>query len=156
MSAVTEKGRDILMKIPVNTKLILAGIILIVAGILLLAGCPVTPPPSTPAGPTGPMRDVDADDDGLMEIRNLDMLNNMRYNPEGTNYRTGASDPGSSFGAPAMLPPNCAGRSTATNLCGYELTQDLDFAIAAHYAAGSGKQELEACNRGRHYTHGRR
>ena len=82
-------------------------------------------------------RDVDVDDDGLIEIADLDMLNNVRYNLLGTNYKTGSGDSGSSAGAPASRPANCAGRSTSTNLCGYELTQNLDFATAAHYASGS-------------------
>ena len=73
--------------------------------------------------------DVDADDDGLIEIYNLDMLNNIRYNLEGTSYKTSADDPGSSAGAPASRPSNCVRRTTATNLCGYELMQDLDFAM---------------------------
>ena len=35
------------------------------------------------------------------------------------------------------MPANCTGRSATTNLCGYELTQSLDFDIANHYASGS-------------------
>ena len=31
----------------------------------------------------------------------------------------------------------CTDRTTTTTLCGYELTQDLDFALAADYASGS-------------------
>ena len=49
-------------------------------------------------------RDVDSDDDGLIDISTLDMLNNMRYNLAGTNYKTRESDPGSSAGAPASRP----------------------------------------------------
>ena len=74
---------------------------------------------------------VDVDQDGLIEIRNLDMLNNIHYNLAGTSYR------GSTVGAPVSRPPNCIGRSTTTNLCGYELTRNLDFALSADYASGS-------------------
>ena len=82
-------------------------------------------------------RDVDADDNGLIEIRNLDMLENIGNNLAGTNYKTSGSDPGSSAGAPGSRPSNCIGRTPTTNLCGYELAQDLDFAIATHYASRS-------------------
>ena len=82
-------------------------------------------------------RDVDADDDGLIDIYNLDMLNNIRYNLAGTSYKTSADDLGSSAGAPASRPFNCIGRTTTSNLCGYELMQDLDFTVAAHYASGT-------------------
>ena len=81
--------------------------------------------------------DIDEDNDGLIEIHNLDMLDNIRHNLAGTNYKTSGSDSGSSTGAPTMPPPNCAGRIPATTLCGYELMQNLDFAIAAHYALES-------------------
>ena len=38
--------------------------------------------------------DVDDDNDGLIEIHNLDMLYNMRYNLDATSYKTSASDTG--------------------------------------------------------------
>ena len=78
-------------------------------------------------------RDVDADNDGLIDISSLEMLSNIRYNLAGTSYKTGSGDPGSSAGAPTSRPASCTGRSTNSNLCGYELTQDLDFALAASY-----------------------
>ena len=86
-------------------------------------------------------RDVDLDNNGLIDINNLDMLNNIRHNPAGTSYDdeapdTGEGDTGSTAGAPATRPAICTGRTTTT-LCGYELTQDLDFATAAHYAGGT-------------------
>ena len=85
--------------------------------------------------------DVDRDNDGLIEIDNLDMLTNIRYNLAGTSYKTGSDGTGSSAGAPRSRPANCIGRTTSTNLCGYELTQDLDFAIASHYASGMVRTE---------------
>ena len=92
--------------------------------------------------------DVDADNDGLIEIRNLDMLDNIRNNLAGTSYDDDSTDEGmstdggSTTGAstPANAAPDymCTGsRTTSSRLCGYELAQDLDFAIAAHYAPGS-------------------
>ena len=84
--------------------------------------------------------DVDVDDNGLIEIFNLDMLDNIRHNFAGTSYDDeaddGAGNLGSTTGAPATPPSNCASRNPATNLCGYELMQDLDFTVAAHYAEG--------------------
>ena len=90
------------------------------------------------------LRDVDRDNNGLIEIDNLDMLNHIRYNLAGTSYDDemgdgglDGGDIGSSVGAPTSRPPNCVDRTTTTNLCGYELTRNLDFAIPAHYASGS-------------------
>ena len=89
--------------------------------------------------------DVDADNNGLIEIRNLDMLNNIRYNLAGTSYDdeeedSGADgDTGSTVGASTSEPANCNDDdpNTTITLCGYELTRSLDFANAAHYASGS-------------------
>ena len=78
--------------------------------------------------------DVDDDNDGLIEIHNLSMLNNVRYNLAGTSYKTSASDSGSAAGAPTT---NCSGR--ATRLCGYELTRNQNFKISAHYASEATK-----------------
>ena len=67
---------------------------------------------------------VDADGDGLIEIGTLEELSNMRYNLEGTSYKVAADSVGDTAGCP-------------DSLCdGYELTQSLDFAEAASYAAG--------------------
>ena len=76
--------------------------------------------------------DFDDDNDGLIEIRNLDMLHNIRYNLAGTSYN------GDVRGAPPSRPSACAGRTTTRTttayLCGYELTRDLDFADKNSYA----------------------
>ena len=86
-------------------------------------------------------RDVDMDDDGLIDISSLDMLNNIRFNLAGTSYDDEENDDtgnlGSTAGAPASRPPNCVGRATRTNLCGYELMQNLDFATPASYESGT-------------------
>ena len=55
---------------------------------------------------------VDADGDGLIEIRDLTMLHNMRYSLAGTSYMTDTTSAGTSLGCPA------------TGCIGYELTRD--------------------------------
>ena len=44
-------------------------------------------------------RDVDTNDNGFIDIDNLNMLYNIRFNLEGTSYKTGANDEGSTVGA---------------------------------------------------------
>ena len=58
---------------------------------------------------------VDLDGDGLIDIHNLTMLHNMRYNLAGTSYKTASDDAGSTIGCPD------------TGCIGYELMSDLDF-----------------------------
>ena len=94
-------------------------------------------------------RDVDRNNNGLMEIDNLDMLNNIRYNLAGTSYDDDSTDEGtevansgSKAGAPTAAQAMasgymCRGRTAPNNLCGYELTRGLDFSMQAHYASGS-------------------
>ena len=99
--------------------------------------------------------DIDDDNDGLIEIHDLEMFYNIRHNLAGTSYRneegfvvwgnTGIS------GAPTkpykarynpdedrretLTAPNCpAIANTSVYLCGYELSRDLDFADATSYA----------------------
>ena len=89
------------------------------------------------------MADVDMDNNGLIEIYNLEMLDNIRHNLAGTTYDDeaddGAGNLGSTTGASTTEPANCNDNNSSTTitLCGYELIQDLDFAIAAHYPSGS-------------------
>ena len=90
--------------------------------------------------------DVDDDNDGLIEIRNLDMLYHMRYNLEGTTYDdeeadSGDGDAGSAAGAPTGENDNCDTATDGVYLCGYELTRNLDFAVAEHYARGADNAE---------------
>ena len=88
--------------------------------------------------------DVDDDNDGLIEIHNLDMLYHIHYNLAGTSYDdeeadSGAEgDTGSISGAPTTDADTECTTATADNvyLCGYELTRDLDFADGASYASG--------------------
>lgn len=74
----------------------------------------------TPNGPsatvTPTLTTIDSDADGLIDIKTLEHLNNMRYNLEGTSYKTSSSDTGKTTGCPSG---NCTG---------YELMNDLNFA----------------------------
>ena len=57
---------------------------------------------------------ADSDGDGLIEIKDAIMLNNMRYNLAGTSYKTSADDTGDASGCP-------------NSVCnGYELSTDID------------------------------
>ena len=67
---------------------------------------------------------VDADGDGLIDIRTVEQLNNIRYNVAGTSYRTSADAEGLTTGCPDGV---CSG---------YELLGDIDFALASSYASG--------------------
>ena len=58
---------------------------------------------------------VDFDGDGLIEIHDLTMLHNIRYNLTGTSYKTAAAATGVTTGCPDA---GCNG---------YELVSDLDF-----------------------------
>ena len=84
--------------------------------------------------------DVDDDNDGLIEIRTLDMLNNIRYNALGTSYDDeeadssgDGGDTGSTAGAPTSATADC---TDSPYLCGYELTRSLDFDTPGHYTSG--------------------
>ena len=92
---------------------------------------------------TPDIEDVDDDNDGLIEIDNLDMLHNIRWNLEGTTYDDeeddGTGNGGDTTGALTASHPdnNCATATDGVYLCGYELTRSLDFAVATDYASGS-------------------
>ena len=58
---------------------------------------------------------ADFDGDGLIDIYDLTMLHNMRYDLQGSSYKTSADGPGITTGCPQ------------TGCSGYELTSDLDF-----------------------------
>ena len=81
--------------------------------------------------------DVDDDNDGLIEIHNLDMFNHIQYSLAGTSYKTGADAADDQDGAPTATTANCKTATDGVYLCGYELVGDLDFAEGASYAAGS-------------------
>ena len=89
-------------------------------------------------------RDVDADNNGLIEIDSLEMLNNIRYNLAGTSYDdeeadSGDGDTGSVLGAHDTAEPDACNDddpTTRITLCGYELTKNLDFARRDSYDRG--------------------
>ena len=62
---------------------------------------------------------ADTDHDGLIEIKNATMLNNMRYDLAGTSYKTSVSDAGNTDGCPAVV--NGSGGCN-----GYELSTDIN------------------------------
>ena len=74
--------------------------------------------------------DVDDDDDGLIEIYNLDMFHNIRYNLAGTSYDDEEADSGS---GDAGVDAGCP----VAGCNGYELMANLDFSNSASYASGS-------------------
>ncbi len=68
--------------------------------------------------------DIDEDDDGLIEVRNLEDLNAIRYQLDGSGYKAIRSDTKITEGCP-------------NDVClGYELARDLDFRDAASYRSG--------------------
>ena len=88
--------------------------------------------------------DIDSDDDGLIDIRNLEMLGNIRFNLAGTTYDdealdTGTGDPGITFGGPTTATTACQTDPDGDTffLCGYELMGNLDFTLATSYASGT-------------------
>ena len=110
---------------------VVAGLVVITLTILL-AGCP----DETSSGALGSDRDgdgipnstdIDDDNDGLIEISSLEQLHNMRYDLAGNSYKTSASDTGDTTGAPTAATADCTTAVKGIYLCGYELTQDLDF-----------------------------
>ena len=95
----------------------------------------IDPAPFTPCG----YADIDRDDDGLIEICNLEGLNAMRNQLFGTSYKENTSAPGITTG--------CAEGGCK----GYELDKDLDFnddgsykdiANKAIWTTGSGWQPI--------------
>ena len=81
--------------------------------------------------------DVDEDNDGLIEVHNLDMFDHIQHNLAGTSYKTGADAKGNTRGAPTGQTDNCKTATDGAYLCGYELMKDLDFADGTSYANGS-------------------
>ena len=56
---------------------------------------------------------VDQDKDGLIEITTATQLNNIRYNPAGTSYKTSEADNGSAIGCPNGV---CSGYELMNNI----------------------------------------
>ena len=75
--------------------------------------------------------DVDDDNDGLIEIHDLDMFNHIQYSLAGTSYKTGADATDNREGAPEDATDDCTTATESFYLCGYELARDLDFAEGA-------------------------
>ena len=86
---------------------------------------------------TSDTTDVDDDNDGLIEIHDLDMFNNIRHNLNGTSYKTGSAAPDDQTGAPTKATDDCDTATDNVYLCGYELMRDLDFAQGASYASNT-------------------
>ena len=75
--------------------------------------------------------DVDDDGDGLIEIWTAEELNNVRYQLNGSGYRTGANETTDTMGCPI------------TECIGYELAADIDLAsYGQSYHNGSGWQPI--------------
>ena len=72
------------------------------------------------------VEDIDDDNDGLIEIFTLEMLHNIRYNLQGSSYKTSPTDEGDNTGCP----------DSGCN--GYELEADLDFDIDGDRSTFSG------------------
>ena len=79
------------------------------------------------------VRDIDADDDGLIELSNIEELNEIRYQPDGRGYRANDTAPIITIGCP---PQGCSG---------YELDRDLDFDDIASYRH-AGYQDIANMN----------
>ena len=69
--------------------------------------------------------DIDKDDDGLIEICDLEGVSEMRYQLDGSGYKTSAGATKITDGCPS------------TGCRGYELVKDLDFDVAASYRTTS-------------------
>ena len=87
----------------------------------------------TTDGPSGDQaEDYDADDDGLIEVSNLDQLNAIRWDLDGDGSSSDA-------GYEAVFPMAVAGMGCPDTGCiGYELTTDLDFDTDGDGKAGEG------------------
>ncbi len=112
---------------PIIVAIKLAAIIIMSA---MIMACP--PEPADPgsgngndngSGNGGASRNIDSDSDGLIDINTIEDLNNIRYNLEGTSYKTSDSDTGIATGCPT---DGCSG---------YELMRSLNFDTGAHYAS---------------------
>ena len=71
--------------------------------------------------------DIDRDDDGLIEIGDIEGLNAMRYVLDGSGYREDAHTTATTIGCP----------KTYRGCKGYELVRDLDFRNPADYRDGT-------------------
>ena len=81
--------------------------------------------------------DIDDDNDGLIEVHNLDMFDHIQHNLDGTSYKNSDSAADDRTGAPEAETDDCDMPTDSFYLCGYELAKNLDFAEGASYASGS-------------------
>ena len=85
--------------------------------------------------------DVDDDNNGLIEVHDLDMFDHIRHNLAGTSYKNSGSASDDRMGAPEAETDDCTTAimdgSKSFFLCGYELARDLDFAQAGSYEGSS-------------------
>ena len=72
--------------------------------------------------------DIDKDNDGLIEICDLEGLNEIRFQLDGSGYTTGTSAMGAMKITTGCRNDRCTG---------YELTRDLDFMADGNYRSGS-------------------
>ena len=70
------------------------------------------------------LNDIDRDDDGLIEICDIEGLHAMRYQLDGSGYQTSKTS--------SEITAGCDEDGDAVCI-GYELMQDLDFTNSAHY-----------------------
>ena len=81
--------------------------------------------------------DVDDDNDGLIEVHNLDMFDHIQHDLAGTSYKTSSTATANTRGAPEEATDDCTMATAGVYLCGYELMRDLNFANGDSYAGGS-------------------
>ena len=101
--------------------------------------CKLTMDANQTAGKLFTDLDIDEDDNGLIEVHDLDMFSNIRHNAAGTSYKTADSATGDTEGASMSSTVHCATDDDTDGLylCGYELMRDLDFAKGESYANGT-------------------
>ncbi len=79
---------------------------------------------TTPVGSAPVNGDYDADDDGLIEIRNLVQLDAIRYDTDGDGT---TADENEQVAYEAAFPNAAAGMGCPSGCTGYELVTNLDF-----------------------------
>ena len=99
------------------------------------SGCTNAKLLATAAEFTTTPNDYDADDDGLIEVKNLAQLNAMRWDLDGN----GTASSGNTASYATAFPSAESNMGCASNTCsGYELTADLDFDTNGNGSADSG------------------
>ena len=79
-----------------------------------------------------PTIDIDKDDDGLIEICDLEGLYEIRYQLNGTGYRASAD-------TSDIIDTGCGGGDDGNSCVGYELTKSLDFTDSSSYRTTANK-----------------